>query len=32
MKEKIWEFVGKYACLIGFCLGIIIGFFIYISL
>ena len=32
MKEKIWEFVGKYDYLIGFCLGIVIGLLIYIFL
>ena len=28
MKEEIREFIGKYACLIGFCIGSVIGFII----
>jgi hypothetical protein len=32
MKEEIWEFICKYDYLIGFCLGIVIGLFVYISL
>lgn len=32
MKEEIWEFIGKYDYLIGLCLGIVFGLFIYICL
>lgn len=32
MKEKFLDFIDKYDYLIGLCLGIVIGFFIYISL
>ena len=32
MKEEIWDFICKYDYLIGFCLGIVIGLLIYISL